>query len=116
MLAETDRSPSGPDECGSVTQLINAGGSVEERFQDMQVSNQTNVTDEQKGESRQYVSNRIVCTYHPGRVREKVVRIKAINCNTNPLGSSSHVVSYILRPLAAFSQQHILKLRTPKLV
>jgi len=116
MLAETDRSPSGPDERGSVTQMINAGGSVEERLQDMQVSDQINVPDEQKGENWQYISDRIVCSYHPGRVREKVLRIKGINCNTNPLGSSSHVVSYILRTLGAFSQQHILKLRTPKLV
>jgi hypothetical protein len=49
---------------------------VEERLQGMQVSDQTNASDDQKGELQQYVSDRIVCTYHPGRVREKVLRAK----------------------------------------
>jgi hypothetical protein len=71
--AEANRPPSGADEHRSATQTINAGGSVEERLQDMQVSDQTNASDEQKGELQQYVSDRIVCTYHPGRVREKVL-------------------------------------------
>jgi hypothetical protein len=103
------------DERRSVTQMINTGGIVEERLEDLQISDQINASDEQKRGFRQNL-DRVVCTYHPGRVREKVFRIQDVICNTDPRGSDSHVVSYMLRLLGAFHQQTILQSWTSKTV
>jgi hypothetical protein len=92
-----------------VTQLINTGESVEERLEDIHISDQTNVPDKQEEEIRQNAVGRIVCAYHPGRVREKVFRVQKVNCNADPLGSDSHAASYMPRPLGVFHRQNILQ-------
>jgi hypothetical protein len=74
----------------------------------MHISDQTNVPDKQRGEIRQNDVDRVVCAYHPGRVREKVHRVQNVNDNTNPLGSDSRAASYMSRPLVVFHQENIL--------
>ena len=116
LSAETDQPPSGPDERKSLMQMINGSGSVEEVLQDMHISRQTNLLDKQNGDIRQKVMNRVVCAYHPGGVREKVLRAQNFNCNTDPSGSDSRAASCMSRPLGVFHQQNILQSWTPKTV
>lgn len=78
-----------------MTQGINFGEDVEESLKDLQLFDNTNASGEQKGEIRQNISHRVICTYHPGHIREKVLQIQDINRNANHLDSGSHVVCCI---------------------
>ena len=89
---------------------------MEGRLQDIHISGQIDIPDKQKGDGRQIVVHRIVCAYHPGVVREKVLRAQNVIYNTDSLTSDSHAASYMSRPLGVFHQQDILQSRTLKTI